>query len=161
MGLTQALSDIREPLSLGTGVDLAFAVAPILRRGRPNNGGRTQVVRLPQAYHESHGVLLALLGLPTVTRHDEPSVVDGQVVRGHVHSELAGGRDNPRCHLKGEARTWARDHAGDTPLEDFQIPGTLDPGVDCDRARRERGGGVKSGGWNGRCRGLGEGKALM
>ena len=122
VGLTRALSDVREPLSLGAEVGLTLAVAPILRRGRPKNGGGAQVVGLPQAYHESHGVLPALLSLPTVTRHDEPSVVYGKFVLGRVQSELASGRDDPRSRLKEKARIWAGGHAGDAPLDEIQMP---------------------------------------
>ena len=73
--------------------------------------------------------------------------------------ESASGKDHPCCHLKGEARVEFGGHAGDTPLEDIQVRGTLDPGIDRDRARRERVGGAKSGGWSGRRRGRGERKA--
>ena len=102
LGLIRALSDVREPLFLGAEVGPALVMAPILHRGRLNNSGGTQVVRLLQDFHESHGALPALRGLPAVTRHDKSSVVNGEVVLGHVQTELVSGRDNPRSRLHRE-----------------------------------------------------------
>ena len=45
-------------------------------------------------------------------------------------------------------------------MEEIQTPGTLEPGVDRDHARRERVGGAKSGAWSGCRQSFGEGKAL-
>ena len=60
----------------------------------PGNGGGGSVVRLLEADHQSHSVRPALLGLPGIVRHHEPSVVDGEVVCGHPASESASGRDH-------------------------------------------------------------------
>ena len=67
----------------------------------PRNGGGRSIVCLPEANHQSLGVRPALLCLPGAVRHLNPGVVDGEVVRGHLASESASGRDHHCRRLRG------------------------------------------------------------
>ena len=115
VGLPRALSDVREPVCLVVEIDLAFAVTVILGRIRPETVEGDASCGFRRLINRVRSALLGLLG---IDRHYESSVVDGEVVCGHLGSESASVRDHPRRLLRGEAQVGLGGHAGDTPLQE-------------------------------------------